>query len=280
MVALLGLLLSFSSILNDFELPDPDVFEGNKRYVIKQEWNGIPQHTWVLVPKTHLDRPLATVIVSPTGLPLYYGRDIDMHYKSEFSPYLQAGYAVIVYSVHGHASQEDPWQDRVQASEEFTAGDCGLVNGRFAFLVALRIPEVDASQIFVGGCSSGAVLALQLAAVEPRLKGCIALSPKIDMENFYDSGLLRLIAEKAPDFPSKLKQMSPQNLTDRYHNYLFVFGTRNDLKCPPQELVKFVGKLTFAKEVRLVLEREGGHDACIRTGITQALSWLSKICRE
>jgi dienelactone hydrolase len=225
--------------------------------------------------------------VAPAGTNLLSGANLaplnDEAYHDETLPYAQAGMVAILYSIDG----EDPEQAKDEAGQNkemmtayqaFNAAGAGTVNGRNALEFALaRLPMVDPERIFSAGHSSAATLSLLLAAHEPRLRGCIAYAPAIDLEtHFADLLASPQTSAVLPGFAQFAKRSSPLTHAGRIRMPVFLFFADDDGMIPTGSYLPFVNKLKETNP-RLTLQTvsSGGHyRSMIREGLPAGIDWI------
>lgn len=148
-----------------------------------------------LPPGEHADKSLPCIVTPPATANVFLGVMVAPQDEfPEVQPYLDAGYAVIVYSIDGQlpqdAHQRPDHEFRVAfelARRRHFRACFGAANGRNAVEYALRnLPQVDPHQIYAAGQNAAGSIALLLAENEPRLAGCIAIAPLVDVEARYE----------------------------------------------------------------------------------------------
>lgn len=230
----------------------------------------------------HAGKSLGCVLVAPAGTPLLYGNDMDNDdYHAETLPYVQAGYAVVFYSIDGPVSGQNPANAELAAAyKKFKAAQAGVVNGRNALeFVLAKLPAVDPQRIYSAGHSSAGVLSLLLAAHEPRIAGCIAYAPATNVElRLRDIANSPRYARLLPGVKDFLHETSPINQVDKYTCPLFLFHARDDRNEPFRTTENFVNRLREkGKEVTFATPFRGGHyQSMVREGIPRAIRWLKQ----
>jgi dienelactone hydrolase len=230
---------------------------------------------------------LPCVLMAPAGTNLLSGAELDPlnddAYHLEALPYAEAGFAVVLYSIDGEDPEEETTDEKrgeemKRAYEAFRAAGAGTVNGRNAFeFVLRRIPVVDPGKVYAAGHSSAATLALLVAAHEPRLKGCIAYAPALDIEGHF-SDLLNMagIDEGLPGVEYFAKRSSPMTHAGRIQAPVFLFFAEDDTVAPLDPIDAFMGKVRASNpDVSLKVVKEGGHyNSMIREGIPAGIEWI------
>jgi dienelactone hydrolase len=235
----------------------------------------------------HAAKSLGCVLVAPAGTNLLRGNAMDADdYHAETLPYVEAGYAVVFYSIDGILNDPDTASDLEfsRAYKEFKAAHAGVVNGRNALeFVLARLPQVDPDRIYCAGHSSAGVLSLLLAEHEPRINGAIAYAAASDVELRLaevanDPQFERLL----PDVKSFLKQSSPKTHTKHFECPVFLFHALDDSNEPAQTSEAFAAKLRAeGKTVTYQTAPFGDHyDSMINAGIPGAIAWLKTLPTE
>jgi dipeptidyl aminopeptidase/acylaminoacyl peptidase len=91
---------------------------------------------------------------------------------------------------------------------EYFLGEVDDVLAALAFLAAR--PDVDPERVYLGGHSTGATLALLVAASEPRVRGVLAFGPIDALEHYGETGTALDAAS-----PAELRVRSPVHFMDR-----------------------------------------------------------------
>lgn len=230
----------------------------------------------------HAAKSLGCVLVAPAGTTLLHGNDMDNDdYHDETLPYVQAGYAVVFYSIDGPLNNQNNSAELAAAYKKFKAAEAGVVNGRRALeFVLAKLPQVDPQRIYSAGHSSAGTLSLLLTAKEPRIAAGIAYAPATDVES-----RLRVLRSKhsaqqlLPGLKDFLHESSPRNHVDKYRQPLFVFHARSDTNEPILRTNRFIQKLKDGgKKVTYSTTVRGGHyRSMINEGIPRAIAWLKQL---
>ncbi len=235
----------------------------------------------------HAAKSLGCVLVAPAGTNLLRGNAMDADdYHAETLPYVNAGYAVVFYSIDGILDDPDNANgfEFARAYKEFKAAHAGVVNGRNTLeFVLAKLPAVDPARIYCAGHSSAGVLSLLLAEHEPRIKGCMAYAAASDVElHLKDVANDSQIELLLPDIESFLKQSSPKTHTRHFACPVFLFHALDDSNEPAQTSEAFAQKLRAeGKNVVYQTSPTGDHyDSMIETGIPKAILWLKALPTE
>ncbi len=240
-----------------------------------------------LPPGEHADRSLGCVLVAPAGTNLLCGNDMDDDdYHAETLPYVQAGYAVVYYSIDGPLSDlgNATEAEMTSAYKKFKAAKAGVANGRNALeFVLAKMPQVDPQRMFSAGHSSAGTLSLLLAAHESRLKGCIAYAPATDVEKRLEELTDAWDADDVfPGIEDFLERSSPKTHADKISCPVFLFHAVDDSNVPYSRSLSYVQQLKDEnKSVSFVSAPSGDHyDAMVERGIPAAINWLKRLPGE
>ncbi len=223
---------------------------------------------------------LPCVLVAPAGTNLLVGNDMDADdYHAETLPYVEAGMAVIFYSLDGGIDMQQATDAQFAAAyQKFRAAQAGVVNGRNALEFALaKLPQVDPRRVYTAGHSSAGTVSLLMAAHEPRLAGAIAYAPCSDVEaRLAEAAANRDMRQLLTDLPNFLKQSSPKTHTARVGCPVFLFHASDDSNVMVTESQAYAQQLKAAgKSVEFQTVPTGDHyDSMISQGIPQAIAWL------
>lgn len=218
----------------------------------------------------HPPGSLSCILVGPAGTTLMEGAGLGD--SSEHIPYVQAGFAVVAYSLDGatDGAFEQP------AFSAFRDSMAGVVNGRNALeFVLAEVPEVHPDRIFAAGHSSAGTQALLLAEFEPRLAGVAAYMPVYDVPERFGA-LLRGIETQLPGATDFAHRSSPKTHADRFDCPIFLFSAENDKNVPADDVRAAAADLqSRGKDVTIEVVRYGDHyQSMIDTGILSAIIWI------
>jgi len=235
-------------------------------------------------------RSLPCVLVAPAGTNLLSGASLgslaEETYDDETLPYAEAGMVAVLYSIDGE-NPEEAGEDDEAATQEmktaylaFEAAGAGTVNGRNALeFVLARLPMVDPQRIYSAGHSSAATLSLLLAEHDPRIQGCIAYAPAVDIkEHFSELLAAQDVGSVLPGFRYFVKRSSPLTHTSRLTVPVFLFFADDDEMIQADGYRPFIAKLRETnREVTLRTVPEGGHyQSMIDEGIPAGIEWIQK----
>lgn len=231
---------------------------------------------WIYVPQGNA--PLASrpcILIAPAGSTLMEGMALGEGDVDEHTPYVQAGFVVVAYELDGH-SDEDPMGPNSNLTQ-FMAAQAGLVNARNALEYTLKNLEmVDPKRIYAAGHSSAGTMALLFAEHEPRLAGCIAYAPAVDVENRLPGVFRKVIETANPGANTFLAQSSPKRHISQLKCPTFLFVAEDDENVSAADIKKFHTDLQAAggKSTLKTVPSGGHYQPMIDAGIPAAIEWL------
>ena len=221
---------------------------------------------------------LPCVLVAPAGTILLTGNDVSADYHKEVWPYVEAGFVVVRYSLDGAVDDMDDPAQLEAGVQAFMAAEGGTVNGRNALEFVLQdLPQVNPRRIFVAGHSSAGTVALCMAAVEPRLAGCIAYAACADPEERLRDALL----SNGPGYDRLMQflaKVSPMKHARDIKCPVMIFHARDDSNVPYSEASVYVEILKLAGiQTDFVTAASGDHyQPMIDEGIPAAIRWIQQ----
>ncbi len=289
---IIGLLLAFGGTLpvagagDPPELPKPTRLEGGVSFyeVELDTAGGERGKVWIYLPKGHTPKTkkkVPCVVIAPAGTRLFHGMGLADGDRPEHLPWVEAGFAVVSYTIDGAFADDATDPQFIAAVKRFTKAEGGVANARDALDYALaRVPSIDPERIYTSGHSSAATLSLQFAANDDRVKGCVAFAPRSDLEG----GLKELVPDLEPHIPGFgkwLKDHCPLRQVAELECPVFLFQAADDQVIPMAEtraFAKALGKTNDA--VELVTVEAGGHyDPMIDPGLPKAIAWVKGLGR-
>jgi acetyl esterase/lipase len=225
----------------------------------------------------HAPGSLPCVLIAPAGT-YAHGSVIGDSDRPEHLPYVRAGFAVVCYELSGDVPNpraRHTYTELTNAIKQFMESDGGLRNGQIAIdYVLKKVPEVSPDQLYACGHSSAAVVALNLAAGDSRIRACCAYAPKTDVEEWWgkDPQLARLI----PGFSEFATRKSPLRHAGQIGCPVFLFHADDD------SMVSLADNDSFAQAMRaankdITFERvpKGEHyDSMINVGIPHGIEFM------
>jgi dipeptidyl aminopeptidase/acylaminoacyl peptidase len=234
------------------------------------------QVLWVyLPPKATSAKGLPCVFVAPAGTPLIHGSNLGN--PPEYVPYAKAGFAVVAYAIDGNVENAEDDAQMVRGIRAFLAADGGVLNARAAMNYAVETLGADPKRLYVAGHSSAGTLALQVAASDPRVAGCIAYAPCSDIPTFLGENLAPL-SKALPEVGRYVARSSPHARAADLKCPVFLFQAADDGVIPPRTTRNFA-ELVRRTNPRVTYEEvpSGNHyDSMINEGIPRAVAWLKK----
>ncbi len=236
---------------------------------------------WVYLPEgAHEPRSLPCVVIAPAGSIILTGMDLGDGDRAEQLPYIAAGYAVLAYSLDGHADNVQQLSDpRVgQACAQFAAARAGLSNAKAAIdWMAKSFPEIDPERLYTAGHSSAGTMALLLAENDTRIKACSAFAPRSDTEGNFNVAIRAIIRRAIPPAEAIFTTYNPSKHIQDVKCPVLLFQARDDPVVAVSETESFASALQGAgKDVTVELVPSGGHyDPMIKEGIARAIAFFA-----
>lgn len=238
-----------------------------------------------LPPGDHAPGSLGCVLVPPAGTNLLTGHNIEpSEYTSEYEPYVQAGFAVVHYSLDGGMGkppEQATGADLEIAYPQFRNSGAGLANGRNAIeFVVQKLPMVNPRKIAAAGHSSAGTHVLLLAEHEPRLSAVIAYAGRV----IASPDLLALaqnpgVQRAIPDLGDFVRRSAPATHAARLRCPTFLCHAQDDDVVPASDSMSLADTLRQqGTNVTLELVPVGGHFApMLMVGFPKAVDWLRSL---
>jgi dipeptidyl aminopeptidase/acylaminoacyl peptidase len=252
---------------------------------------GTNSRLWIYLPEGNTaPKSLPCIFIAGAGSTLLSGMMLGEGDQDEHFPYVKAGFAVVAYDLDGGGSVGDLEIEEgdslnvedLSGYRAFRASQAGLVNARNALEYTLaNVPEVNPKQLFSVGHSSAGTLALLFAEHEPRLAGCVAYAPAIDLKNRFPGFLVRTMGKMFPNMAEFIVQSSPRTHEDRLNCPTLIFHAADDENVPIADSRSFVKRMK-AKNKDVVLEEvpTGDHyESMISQGIPKGIDFIKKHLR-
>ncbi len=251
---------------------------------------GTNSRLWVYLPEGNIQPgTLPCVLIAGAGSTLLQGMMLSEGDQGEHFPYVKAGMAVVAFDLDGGGALEDldvePTPEEPVNIEDlsgykaFRDAQAGLVNARNALEYTLaNIPEVDPKKLFSVGHSSAGTLAMLFAEHEPRLAGCVAYAPAIDLKSRFPGALVRVMGNVLPNLPEFIVQSSPQTHEDKLNCPTLIVHATDDDNVPIAMSRKFVKRMKDkGKDVTLTEIEFGGHaNFLIGTGVPKGIEFIKQ----
>jgi dipeptidyl aminopeptidase/acylaminoacyl peptidase len=235
-------------------------------------------HVWIYLPDPVPAGKVACVLTAPAGSRLVVGMDLSEDERQFHIPYVQAGMAVVAYSISGAADLSASLDAAVGPAEDFKHAHAGLTDEKAALDYALaNVPEIDPSRIYAVGHSSAGTLSLLVAEFEPRIKACVAYAPSPDILASQPAELIDPLDQRIDGFRDFLRSASPINHTEKLKCPVLVFHADDDQVVSTTEDQIFVDKLKKTNpNVTFARVATGGHVDSLLQGIPMAFNWMQK----
>ncbi|MGO8672562.1 MAG: alpha/beta hydrolase family protein [Capsulimonadaceae bacterium] len=237
---------------------------------------------WVYLPDPVPATKVPCVLIAPAGSPLVIGMDLSDDDHDEHIPYVQAGMAVVAYSISGagnlNATINDP--QNVDAARQFLKAHAGFTDEQAALGYALKsFSEIDSTRVYSVGHSSAGTLALLVAELDPRIAACAVYAPACNILTQEPPELIDPLDEQIAGFKAFLKRASPITNTAKLTCPVFVFHAEDDQVVGSADNDAFVDKLQSTNShVTYVRVPTGGHfQAMAEQGIPKAIAWLKAL---
>jgi dienelactone hydrolase len=237
-----------------------------------------PEHPrlWIYTPgdkkKNH-----PCVLIAAAGSDLVSGMDLGEGDRAEHLPYVKAGYVVVAYDVSGALPAGGSAEAEGAARRLFAKRELGIANGKAAADYALRHLPIDPMRLYAVGHSSAATLALQFAAADSRVRGCVAYAPVPDVATHSAP----VLATVSPDLAHQVRALSPALNLESLRCPVMIFSAEDDATSPFAEVQFYAAALTKHNgDVTFIRAASGGHyDSMISQGIPEGIRWMGRARR-
>lgn len=238
---------------------------------------GFSGKLWLyLPPGDHAAKSLPCVLIAGAGSNLLTGMDLGDGDRPEHIPYVRTGFAVLAFELDGAVHGKPPSIAELDiAVPKFLAARAGMVNAHIALeYILAKVPQVDPGKVFAVGHSSAGTLAMLFAEHEPRLKGCVAFAPAIDLEKRFGAGSVQKLQQAG--IGDLATRYAPKNNESKLSVPLLLFHARDDSNLPYVDTEASAKRLEqMGKAVSLILVASGDHyESMIREGIPSAITWM------
>jgi len=211
---------------------------------------GLPMEVNLYLPAGRHDaKSLPCVFIAPAGS-WKHGMILGDGDRPEQIPYARAGFAVVAYELSGYLDHRNKtffsYKELAGPVRQFMDAEGGLINGRTAIDFALqKVPEVDPNYLFACGHSSAAVVALNLAAGDPRIRTCCAYAPLTDVEAWWNDPKQE---QYIPGFTAFATRQSPRRHVDAFRGPVYLFHADDDSVVPLADNQAFADEMRSAKK--------------------------------
>ena len=206
---------------------------------------------------------------------------IDEGDRPEHYPYVRAGFAVMAYELSGALAdtqtKKHTYAEIKGPVKQFMDADGGLANGRIAIdFVLQRVPQVDPDRLFACGHSSAAVVALNLARGDSRIRACCAYAPCTDVETWWKGPKMEQLI---PGFGAFATRKSPLRNVDAISCPVYLFHADDDSMVQLADNQRFADAIHSAGK-QIVFERvaTGDHyESMINEGIPKGIKFMESM---
>ncbi len=237
---------------------------------------------WLYLPSgQHAARSLPCILIAGAGSNLITGMDLGDGDRAEHLPHVRAGSAVLAYELDGALPENsnENTQALARSSTAFLNAQAGLINARVAIeYAATQVPSIDPKRLFTVGHSSAGTVALLVAENEPRIAGCVAFAPAVDVKANFPPEAQQAIAQIVPGADQFFTRFNPRVNESKIACPLFLFYANDDARFASQ--VRELGARLQAsgKQVTVSSVTSGGHyDSMINVGVPRAIEWLKSL---
>ena len=253
--------------------------------VYDEDGRRMPSSMWLWLPdRENLPASLPCVFMAPGRDNLLIGKKLSAGNEDEHIPFVEAGFAVIAYELDGDVPDLGTAREKdlIVATQQFWAAEGGLDNARNAIEFALSVTEIDRNRLYAAGCGSAGTISLLLAAREPRIKGCMACSPVLDLEAHLGAKTMETLAQRIPNAKQQVRRGSPSKCLPEIQCPVYLFHSKTDSVVSVQQSVDAAEQLKrLGKQVTLDVAPSGDHsDAVVSLGIPRAVQWLRVLDRQ
>jgi acetyl esterase/lipase len=237
---------------------------------------------WLYLPGgQHAPKSLPCVLIAGAGSNLITGMDLSDGDRPEHLPHVRAGFAVVAYELDGAPADKSGqnMQALARSSAAFLNAQAGLINARVAIEYAItQVPAIDPKRLYAVGHSSAATLALLVAENEPRLAGCVAFAPAVDITAQFAGPAQRAITQLVPGAEEFFTRYNPRANESKIGCPLFLFYADDDDRFA-SEVRDLAARLQASgKPVTVSHVASGGHyDSMINEGVPRAIEWLKAL---
>ncbi|MDB5330842.1 MAG: Alpha/beta hydrolase family protein [Phycisphaerales bacterium] len=243
---------------------------------------GLPMRIKLYLPAgPRAPHSLPCVFIAPAGTRLLHGSSIDDAVNDpEHLPYARQGFAVVNYDLSGDVPGDTqggiPFTRLAGPVSQFMAADGGLANAHAAIeYVLAKVPAVDPARLYAAGHSSAAVVALDLAAADHRIRAVAAYAPACDVVARWGGDLAKMnsLVRGASDFAARV---SPIRHVDDFACPIYLFHADDDTNVPTPDNQAFADALHSAgKTVQFQRVPRGGHyQSMIQQGIPGGIAFF------
>jgi len=234
-----------------------------------------------LPPGTHSKGSLACVFIAPGGTNLITGNILGDGDRPEHLPYVKAGFAVVGYELDGAYVKRDR-DGMFPRIKQFIDAEGGVANARAAIdYVLAQVPEVDVNRLYAAGHSSAGTVALDVIAMEPRIKGGCAYAPCPNIRQRLTTERVKIYDTGVPGVADFVDHYSPTAFVQSLASTpLLLFSAKDDINIRYPLVRDFADQIVRAgaKSCKLVTAERGGHyQSMIEQGVPAGVAFLKNI---
>jgi dienelactone hydrolase len=230
----------------------------------------------VVLPTRRPNGKVPTLIVNGAGAYLFSGMVLSDEDIEPLLPYVERGFAVVAYETDGCQPdfERDPTPaDIIQMTRRYVASKAGLVNATRALDFALnQFPEIDSSQLYTLGHSSGGKQALLLAAHDHRIKGCVAFAPACKLDNSTSKTLSQLKAADQYFLTNEVKRSMPIAHAKVTKVPILLIYSQSDRITRPSEVIGYAKAV--GQHARIIPLQGKKHWEVPGAGFNVAIAWF------
>jgi dienelactone hydrolase len=232
------------------------------------------ERLWIFEPKDgHKVHPC--VFVAAEGEDTDHGARLRESDRPSFLPYAEAGYTVVAFDVSGELLDTEDAAKATAAVKLFAKREVGTLNGVAAIDYALHHIRIDPIRLYVAGHGAAGTLALQLAAADSRIRGCVAYAPIVPAAN-ENSYAEDEIGYAAPEALRVIKKFALSATVASVQCPVMLSLAENGGQSPPEAIRAYAKSLSaHGDEVDLTTLPEAS-DRGIRAGI----EWMGRARRK
>jgi dipeptidyl aminopeptidase/acylaminoacyl peptidase len=235
---------------------------------------------WLYTPNPVPTKPVPAIFIAPAGSGSIFGQSLGEGSQAEHIPYAAAGYIVVAYELSGAVERQGASDQALQvAFARFSAAEAGMKDLAAALDYAAWIKVIDPDRMIAAGHSSAGAVSLVAAALEPRIKACIAYAPVTNLPAKFGAPTLRRFEPVLRGVTQFCTDYSPHTLAPKIKVPTFLLAVEDDRTVPYNVLKAFADSLQATNpNVTLKTIKQGNHyESMIQEGIPAALQWLKSL---
>ncbi|MFT5124973.1 MAG: dienelactone hydrolase, partial [Verrucomicrobiales bacterium] len=244
--------------------------------------NGLGTDLWIYVPYGTSKTKQNCLLIPSAGTDLASGTRLSDDDIAEHLPYLHENFIVVAFSISGRGAGSPLIESK--AKKRFMTARGGVQNGRKALDYILHyFPRLNPSRIFCAGHSSAGTLSLQLAAADPRIKGCVAYAPITNFETLPPAHRQQIESfTYVEGFLPYFYASAPNQISQSLRIPVFIYHSRLDERVPISQSIDFVAMLDETN-TQVTFKRgasPGHYESMFEEGIPEAIMWLLSLTKQ